>query len=144
MKGNWTRLKWEDYPENPIVVWPCLIWVSFMEISLWECAYTRKFSEILHASKEFTTKTGMKDLFFFFFLFLLMHMWREQACVCGDKQKEFSLGKILQGLQKLWIKMPYVLSDRFHLSLFISISFCICPWLCRMWLFKYVHVLQCW
>ena len=85
--------------------------------------------------------------FFFFFLFLLVHMWREQACVRGDKhmqQKEFSLGKILQGLQKLWIKMPYVLSDRFHLSLFISISFCICPWLCRMWLFKNVHVLQCW
>ena len=74
-------MKWEDYPENPIVVWPCLIWVSFMEISLWECAYTRKFSEILHASKEFTTKTGMKDLFFFFFCFF--------SCTCGENKPVF-------------------------------------------------------
>lgn len=86
MKGNWTRLKWEDYPENPIVVWPCLIWVSFMEISLWECAYTRKFSEILHASKEFTTKTGMKDLFFFFFFSVSSHAHVERTSLCLWRQ----------------------------------------------------------
>ena len=52
-----------------------------MEICLWEGAYTRKFSEILHASKEFTPKTGMKDLFFFFFCFF--------SCTCGENKPVF-------------------------------------------------------
>ena len=94
-----------------------------------------------------TTKTGMKDLVFFLFsVSSRAHVERTSLCLWRQvyAAKEFSLGKILQGLQKLWIKMPCVLSDRFHSSLFISISLCICPWLCRTWLFKYVHVLQCW
>lgn len=45
--------------------------------------------------------------FFFFSLFLLVHMWREQACVCGDKhmqQRNFLLAKFFRDFRNFGSK----------------------------------------
>ena len=126
---NWTKATWKDYSANPTVLVHSIIQVSFTEICLWKCVggsvHTWEGFQSFHLpQRKSLQKLAQKG----FFLFLLRQVCGEQACVCGDEPhaaKWISLGEILQGLPKLWIKMPYVpliVSFRHSQTLFLYLS----------------------